>query len=401
MNLSPIKVSRPKSFHSIFLEKRIASEYFTKITNCLTGKTILENFSIDDLDNHIHIIYDVSSYLNLDVNAKEKGWKVNKLKTYKGSMIVLKKYQDLDDYLKRTLSSGRRSKLRTYQKKLYYSFDIKYKIYHGDISYEEYKLLFDKFYQMIENRFNEKQTIHKDLKRWDAYFEMAYSLILKKEACLFVLYHDDKPISISLNLIHDKLIYGYVRGYDIDYSKFYIGLIDIVKQLEWCFENKFEVFDLLKGDYGYKKQWADEEYDFEKYIIYNARDLKSNVIANIVTLKSKLFYIIFNLLKKLNIHLLYRKYKNYKNSKTKLLPNKKVTQSTNYIEIITLKDNIEYPKININDDNYSFMRKAFYTFLYTNNENINDIEIFEVEKEHIYIFKGTKYSHKMTFKSFT
>ncbi len=63
------------------------------------------------------------------------------------------------------------------------------------------------------------------------------------------MYHDKNPISIGLNLINGKLIYRYIKAYDVDYSKFYIGLIDIVKQLEWCFERKFEIFDLLKGDY--------------------------------------------------------------------------------------------------------------------------------------------------------
>ncbi len=91
----------PKSFHTVFLERRMAGEYYSKIMNRLTGTLVHRDIATQERgdDTKIHILYDVPSYLEFEVNYRDRGYKLNKLKTYKGSMIVLKDYRSIDDYL--------------------------------------------------------------------------------------------------------------------------------------------------------------------------------------------------------------------------------------------------------------------------------------------------------------
>jgi len=50
------------------------------------------------------------------------------------------------------------------------------------------------------------------------------------------------------------------------------------------------------------------------------------------------------------------------------------------------------------DDNYLFLRKAIYDFLYTQLEHISKIEVYELEKNKSYILKGEKNLQKIIYK---
>ena len=117
------------------------------------------------------------------------------------SLILLKNYKNTEDYLKQKFSAGRRSKFRTYQKRLKTCFNIEYKTYFGNISKDEYEMLFKAFHDMTKKRFLEKNIQNYDLSRWHIYHEIAYPLINSKEAVLFVVFSDGEPISICLNFV--------------------------------------------------------------------------------------------------------------------------------------------------------------------------------------------------------
>lgn len=95
-----------------------------------------------------------------------------------------------------------------------------------------------------------------------------------------------------------KVLYGFVRGFDVHYSKFYLGFTDLIFQLEWCFNNNMEIFDLVKGSYSYKTKFTNTTYYFQKQIAFDPKYLRSSISAFIKAFKIKSFYFIIKLLKK-------------------------------------------------------------------------------------------------------
>ncbi|TGV03940.1 GNAT family N-acetyltransferase [Flavivirga rizhaonensis] len=383
---------------STFLERKKALPIYNKIVNTISGTPIYETLDTKDkIDSYLYCIYDFPGYLKGYVT--KKGWKLKIINTYKGSLILLKNYINTEDYLKHKFSAGRRSKFRTYQKRLETCFNIEYKTYFGNISKDEYESLFKAFHDMTRKRFLEKKIQNYDLSRWDVYQEIAYPLINSKEAVLFVILSDNKPISICLNFIRQKTIYGYLRAFDVDYSKFYIGFTDFIKQLHWCFENGIEVFDLLKGSYPYKMRLIDTQYNFQKHILYNSNSFSTTVSANVITGKTQAFYTLVKVLKKLNVNKLYYKFINYKYRNKELQGFKNEYENIVLINNFKIEPNEVITELNLNNDSLSFLKRFVFNFLYSNQESINNVKLFRYNKEtNSYIIKGQKNTQKITLQ---
>ena len=394
-----LKKIKPNSLDvlSTFLERKKTLPIYNKITNSISGTTVYKHSnSTDKNKDYLYCIYDFPSYLGGYISSN--AWKSKIINTYKGSLILLKNYTNADAYLKNKFSAGRRSKFRTYQKRLETCFNIEYKSYFGNISKDEYEYLFKEFHKMIKNRFLEKKIQNYDLSRWDIYHEIAYPLINSKEAALFVIFNNEKPISICLNLVRDKAIYGYIRTYDIDYSKFYIGFTDFIKQLDWCYENDIEIFDLLKGNYPYKARLIDRQYDFQKHVLYNSNSLLTSISAHVIIARTQFFYFLVKILKKLNMNVLYHKFLNYK------YRNKTLSKVKNRSKKIIITNNVKIEskdqllKVNLNNESLYFLKRPVYDFLYSNQESLQNVEIFNLKNElNTYIIKGITQMQKITF----
>ncbi|NMH88223.1 GNAT family N-acetyltransferase [Flavivirga algicola] len=381
---------------STFLERKEALPVYNKITNKISGSLIYKN-SEYEANNNLYCIYDFPGYF--EGTIVKKGWKSKSINTYKGSLILLKNYKNVEAYLKSKFSAGRRSKFRTYQKRLETCFNIEYKAYYGNISKDEYEYLFEAFHKMTKKRFIEKKIQNYDLSRWDIYYEIAYPLINSKEAVLFVIFNNNKPISICLNFVRGNTIYGYLRTYDIDYSKFYIGFTDFIKQLDWCYNNGIEIFDLLKGSYPYKIKLIDTKYDFQKHVVYNSNSFLTTISAKAIIAKTKAFYFLVKLLKKINVNVIYYKYINYK------YRNKELSKVENDLQKIIINNNVktalddELREIDLNNEAYSFLKRTIFNFLYANQESINNIKLFKYKNEDDSFFiKGEKNVQKITFR---
>jgi hypothetical protein len=261
-------------------------------------------------------------------------------------------------------------------------------MYFGSIEKEEYDFLFDQLRLMIKRRFTLKKMKHSGWKKLDYYHKMIYARIIEKKASIFAIYHDNKPISISINLIEEDIYSGFMMAFDVDFSKFYLGLINILKQLEWCFENKFQLFDMMKGDLAYKKVFSDEIYYYQSQIVFPSKKQIFRIVAIFLALKVKLYYRSLHLLKKLNLHLLYRRLKIslYGLLNQKVLAN--VQQEFKVKNIPKINSLSKHIKISIEDDSYTNLRKPIYDFLYSSSENINDIEVFESIDGTSYLVKG-------------
>ncbi len=386
-NMKPENIN----FLNTFLEKRKALPVYNSLTNTISGNiTSKSNDACAITKRNIYCINDFPSYINGSIT--DNIWKSKKVNTYKGSLILLKEYNNTKDYLKKKFKTPKR--FRIYQSKLENSFNIEYKSYYGDISKKEYDFLFEEFHKMLKTRFLEKQIKNHDLSRWEAYHEAAFPLIKNKEAVFFVIFSDRKPISFYLNLLHNKTVYGYVKTYDIDYSKFSIGFINFIQQLKWCFENNIEVYDLLKGNYAYKNKLIDQEFYYQKHIIYNSKSLLSIIYANFIFAKTRLFYGAINVLKMINVDLLYHKLTNN-------LYNNKIGNDAPKIIIANLskKPNEQLDRIDLNDETFSFLKRITYKFLYHNDESMETVELFKFNKEvNTYLISGKKQLQKITFQ---
>ena len=239
------------------------------------------NASSNDFKNKVILIYDVPEYFNIENSILPKKIKLIKIKQYPGFLTNLESYPDFNSYFSSTFNKKSRYKLKSYKKNLENSFNVSYKHFYGDISNEDYQIVFDEFNTLLKKRFEDKQETNNNLdpKEWDFYKDSTYQLIQEKKASLFVIYQDTKPIAISLNYFSESILFFAMTVFDIDYQKFNIGKVHLMKLYEWSFQNKIKIFDLSKGYYDYKDRWANLNYNFEHHIYYNSNSIMATLLA--------------------------------------------------------------------------------------------------------------------------
>ena len=237
--------------------------------------------SITDFKKKVLLIYDVPEYFNIENRKLPKKIKLIKIKQYPGFLTNLESYPDFNSYLSSTFNKKSRYKLKSYKRTLENSFNISYKHFYGDISNEDYQIVFDEFNVLLKKRFEDKQETNNNLEpeEWNFYWDSTYPLILEKKASLFVIYQDTKPIAISLNYFSESILFFAMTVFDIDYQKFNIGKVHLMKLYEWCFDEKIKIFDLSKGDYRYKERWSNVKYCFENHIYYDSTSLVVTLLA--------------------------------------------------------------------------------------------------------------------------
>lgn len=326
-----------------------------------------------DYRSKCFLIYDVPKFFKIDTTHNTKGLKVKKIKQYPGFFVDLAKHKDFNTYFKSTFSKSSVQKFRRYNRRLETCFSITYKMHYGHIDKKEYDFIFTHFNRLLTKRFDDKQITNNNLNadEWNFYKEVVYPLILEKKASLFVIYNDGIPITVRLNYFSENVIFDAITVFDIDYSKFHIGKISIMKILEWAFENQFKIFDFTKGFYEYKKSWSDVEYPFEYHILYDSKSIPATLIAMFLCrfFKLKQFF------RELNINYFLHKITFFfkKSSKPKTSINysaKPVTTEFNFNEIDT-------QKIDINNKEYTFLKKPIFDFLFTSSEHFKNINMYK------------------------
>ncbi len=383
-------------FLHIFLEKRTLSPYFVSAYNLLLKQKHHnpDKQSELPLKNKLYLIYDVPDYLLVEPHLK-KGIMHTKVNTFRGSLILLHRFANLEELLKEKLSAKRRSQLRGYQRKLKYSFSIRTKMYFGEISREEFNFIFDIFYRMLDNRFNEKQTKNDDLPYWEKYKEVIFPLINEKRACLSVIFDEDLPISISLNIVRDSMLYGYMKSYDIDYSKFGLGFLDFINLLEWGYQNQMSTFDFLKGEYAYKEKWIDHEYYFQKHVLCNAQSLLSRFWFRLLSTRLKVFYWILTVLKGIGLHKVYHA---LKKGVFKIRNTSDMKRQVNFSveKISELPEKESLIEVDLSHKANSHLKRPFYSCLYAFDERKNQTQVYSREDEPgSFIILGEKHAIKL------
>ncbi|AXP82450.1 hypothetical protein CJ739_3388 [Mariniflexile rhizosphaerae] len=301
-----------------------------------------------------------------------------------GYAISLEHMASVEEYLQKHFNSKKRNIIKRFVNRLEHCFHITYKLYIGNISKEKYTTIMQALHQMIIQRFDERNEQHKNLNEWEYLLNNTYQQILEKKASLFVIYNNEQPIEISLNYHFDKILFSYISSYHTDYSKFGLGHVEIYKQLEWCIENGYVLFEMGVGGMDYKRRWSNLIYQYHQYIIYNPH-AKLNTIE--ATLKHG-FYSLKEYLKAKGfneiIPLVLQKLKNN---------NKKETTAL-YTALDILKQPINreavqnMEEINPTDTAHAALNRYRNDFLYTSLEHEQHTKVYHATNTNTYIISG-------------
>lgn len=379
-----------ENFYTDLFENEKISDMFEVLMLPSLDKSIFKSEKNIYFNNKINSIQLVPCYLTIGVHKKLKR---NIVFQKKGYAVDLKGYKNVGEYLKANCSTSTKKNTLRSIKKLETCFSVHYKMYYGNIEFETYSFLMKSLLDMLVKRFQLRTGRNRVIENWDYYLSKCYNLILNKKASIFAIYNGNDPIKLTLNFHYDSIVYSAISSYDIDFSKFSLGNIDNYKELEWCIENKFIIFDLGYGDFSEKKSWCNLIYNFNTHVVYMPNQKLGKAFALVMNIKYKLI----NYLISKNINTLYTKFKSLFKKNKKDISSSFLLNKTETIDI-----NLIAPKhldpIHINNNKYSYLKKNIYDFIYKNNEHIDNILIFKlITESNAYIFKGKNNSIKINY----
>ncbi|RNC88674.1 MAG: GNAT family N-acetyltransferase [Allomuricauda sp.] len=324
----------------------------------------------------------VPGYMELDMVPSDSNFKKVIPQINWGYAINLSDISSIDTYLEKQFKSKYRSIIRRYVNRLEHCFDISYQLYYGEIDPEVYHSIMDSLRGMITERFGQRQEIHKDLKRWDILVEETFKKISKKRASLFVIYDRKHPIQISLNYHFDKILFSAISSYDVSYSKFGLGHVEIYKQLQWCISNNLCLYEMGVGGMDYKRRWSNTIYQYQHYVVYPKKRFVAKLLASAeikrVALKEYLKSKKVNELVARTKAVLMPK----QDSKTVAMP------SYQFSNIALHRAPTDSQLIDVSLKENGFLKKYLYDFLYLNVEHVSDVSIFASAENEGYIFTG-------------
>jgi CelD/BcsL family acetyltransferase involved in cellulose biosynthesis len=253
-----------------------------KIRNKLTGRefSIPHNPSLSVTTNGHYTIRDLPDYLNIQLQQAQNEYNLIKIPQYKGYLVNLIGYRNIEEYLSKTFSRNPRKTLRSKIRNLEAKHEIRYEVYFGEIDKDHYEYLVDVCYELMKTRFKEKKIHNRYLLDWKYYVNLFYPKILKKEASLFVIYDNELPITLTLNFLKADVVFSFIQIYDTRYFRFSMGDIAVYKNLDWCFQNNFRVFDFSKGATHNKLRWSNHHYRFNYLLFYSDKSLKARFLAS-------------------------------------------------------------------------------------------------------------------------
>lgn len=334
------------------------------------------SYTIDGPDNRglkgkVFLIYDVPTYFELTPEFKPKFLKLHKIKQYPGFLIGLESFKSISEYINITFKGKSRNKLKRDKKRLENCFDVRYQMYYGNTSKEEYDTIFESFKILLEKRFDKKGIYNNNLdsEEWNFYHEVAYPMIQEKKACLFVVWEGEKPISLMLNFLSKDRLYQFMMAFDIDYAKFNVGTTSLMKLLEWCLEKELKVLDFSKGYFHFKKRWGNLEYRYEYHVLYDSKSFQSIIIAFYL----KHYFMLKQILRELKINELLHTF-------TFRSKNKKTINPVRYafLEADSSYENISLKLIDFRRKEQQFLCPMVFDFLYYNSESLKNIEVYKI-----------------------
>ncbi|MDO5980463.1 GNAT family N-acetyltransferase [Flavivirga spongiicola] len=376
------------NFYKDFSEKNRIPYFYENVYNKIS---LQDYFNKKKAKSSLHkkgviAINFIPPYFDLKFRKSDKIHGFFKVFTHYGFLADFKGYSSFSEYFKSQVKAKRRKSLKSQLRKLETCFNLSHKVYLGKIDKSHYAFLLEELRILIKRRFIQRGGVHPFLNNWSFYKESAYSMLIDKKACLFVIYDGEKPIAISLNYLHQNIFVGAIDSYDIDYSKFSPGNIMILKKIEWSLLNNYKIFNMGYGDLKYKREWCNTVYKYESHILFKKNSSLSKLVAYLV---SRLILLKINFKQKnkpIQDHFL-----NFLKKNKKILNINHHVSYMDYLDATNLITSKNTVKLDINKDENAFLRKHVYNFQYSNSENSKDIDVFMVVNDiesDSYIIKG-------------
>jgi hypothetical protein len=387
------------NFSFAFFERNSVYPFYKSVYNRTNGSILNNNSSENAAEyfNDICIVQYIPPYFELEVDKENSPFDLYKIVAIPGFRADLESYVNVEEYMKGQLTKGVMKTIKSRLRRLENCFDITYEMYCGSITKEKYNFLFDQLELMINRRFSQRNEAHFGLKKWAFYKENAYQLILDKRAAFFLISDGEKPIVIGLNFLYQNIFDSAITSYDIDYAKFGLGNIAVLKKMEWCFNNGYSRFDMRWGELAYKRLWCNAVEEYECHILYNKKNIGKRITAYIVVvvMNFKIY------LRKKNILPIKPKIR----AIIKKITGKGVATSksgASNIELVNLGDNTSYGEhllVDTKTDEYSFLRKIQYDFQYINSEHSNTLNVYKIlDRDNSYIIAGKNKAQQIIYK---
>ena len=364
------------NFYTDLFEKNSIPDVYVSINQKKTTSLKI----INTLNHKIKSFELVPNYLV--INTK-KNLINNKIFQKKGYAINLDSSANVEHYIKSQLNKSARKNFIRSLNRLESCFNIKYKVFYGHITNEDYQYYMEVFYKMLHTRFQQRNDRNLVLENWNYYLETIFDLLNKKKASFFLITNNSGVIAFSINYHFDNICYSSIASFDSNYYKFSLGNTIIYKLSEWCIVNNLKTLDLGYGDFTHKRLWCNTTYAFENHIVYSPNNYIA--IAYAIYIKNK--YKVINYLISKNINVFYNKIKSFFIGKKmqdakSLIFNIETTQ-------LSFFDFNNLIIVDFNQDQYSFLKKTIYDFLYTKQEHISDVSAYKTqEKPSVFFIKG-------------
>ncbi len=318
------------------------------------------------------IITDIPGYLEI---SPREGLGCARAGKYPGFRIVLSGFSSGDDYLRSHLSKSQQYSINRARKRLEEVFEVNYTTYWGSMDTAEYHQLFDTLIALIRERASERQTADDDWAYLDFYRDSFLDLIRKKKANCQVIRANDEIVAIGFNLCAGKGIYGFIKSYNTDFSKFYPGLLSVIQLVDWCLQEGFGFLDMLKHDNPYKLEFANDVYRYQTHFLYREDSIGQKLACRFATYRINLFYKILDWGKKKNLHIAYRRLRGRNGNNEGLKQQKPETT----VEALPEPEKVSVEglrSIDLDSAEYRHLKRAVYTFLFTAREPLNEIGFY-------------------------
>ena len=368
-------------FTEIHTKQILVSRVFSniRISNSESIDLSAQSGNFDAKSNLFSVTY-VPDYMETKVRDSSC-WTERIFQSVNGYAIKLESHSSADEYL-RQHNRKQRENMKRALSRLEICFNTGYKFFDSSITEEEHLSLMEHLKVMILKRFKQRGEKSESIRIWDKVLHTSFNLVKRKKASLFVIYDKDVPIAISFNYHYNKILFGYISSYDIDYHKFSLGNLLIYKQLDWCLENGYNHFDMGWGDMKYKKWWSNTLYFFNHHIIYRRNSIPGFLWALYHGNKTRFFAFLIS--KGINTH----------SKKIKKLLSKRERKPKSIKEykfedfLPSLGETIN--QIDLQTKNSPITKRIINDFLFITKEHSNDITLHYENTKDLYILKGKK-----------
>ena len=341
-----------------FIKNKYLPFYYNVGKNITNGLSYSLNKHENDYKNKTFLIHDVPSYFNIETNNTDSSLKIKKIKQYKGFLTDLSQHKSFEEFFNAQYKSSSRYKFKKKTQRLNTCFDVKYSIFCDEIQKEEYDIIMKRFEELITSRFGKLEKDNDVLAVWKYYEELFYPMMLDKQALLITVNIEGKQAGGALCFLGDQTLYYAITTFDSDYFKFNLGHEIIMKLLNWCYDNDYNVYDFSKGEYEYKTRWTNTIYNYECHVLYDSNSVKSLVTAYLISN----YFTLKQYLRDKNVN------ERYVKLKFLLKGNKSVFNQKRKYSIVksdSVQDISQLELINIDTEEFSFLKALVYDELKT------------------------------------